>query len=327
VIAASYEAMQGAYDEPGDVDDFVQSLEQKFFNIGRKRKESLDSVLVRELIAPTMERFEFARQNKGHVSGLETGLADLDRMTTGFAAPDYIILAGRPSMGKTSLGLNIAHHVTVNQKLPVIFFSLEMGKAQIGERVLCLAARADYHKFRQGYGSDEEWARISSKIGEVADAPFLVNDSAAISLNFLRSQIRKAKLDHPNLAFAVIDYIQLMSYPRAQSREEAVSELSKGIKALCKELEMPIMAISQLNRQVEMRGDQVPRLSDLRESGTLEQDADVVMFVWHTEEEQRYGRGSISKIKVGKQRNGPVGTVETLFFRESMRFENKARKT
>lgn len=325
VVATSYEAMQSAYDEPESVDDFVQSLEQKFFNIGRK-KESRDSVLVKDLIIPTMDRFDFAKKNKGHVLGLETGLADLDKMTTGLNAPDYVILAGRPSMGKTSLALNIAYYITVNQKLPVLFFSLEMGKAQVGERILCLAAKADYHRLRQGYGSDEEWARISSKIGEIADAPLLINDNAAISLNFLRSQIRKAKVDHPNLAFAIIDYIQLMSYPKAQSREEAVSGLSKGIKALCKELEMPIMVVSQLNRQVEMRGGQVPRLSDLRESGTLEQDADMVMFVWH-EEEERYGKASVSKIKIGKQRNGPVGVVEALFFRESMRFESKMSGT
>ena len=324
VIITAHEAMQSAYLEPDDVSSLVQTLEQKFFNIGQK-KEARDSILVKDLIVPTMDRFDFAKKNKGHVLGLETGLTDLDKMTTGFNVTDYIILAGRPSMGKTSLAINIGCYVTINQKLPVLFFSLEMGRAQVGERILCLVAKADYHKLRQGYGSNEEWARISSKIGEIADAPFLINDNAAISLNFLRSQIRKVKSEYPNLALVIIDYIQLMSYPQARSREEAISELSKGIKALCKELEMPIVAVSQLNRQVEMRGDQNPRLSDLRESGTLEQDADMVLFVWH-EPDQQYGKGSLSKIKIGKQRNGPVGTVETLFFRESMRFENKGQK-
>ncbi len=321
VIITSYDAMQSAYEEPEDAGELLQSIEQKFFNIGREEKVQ-DSVLVKDLVEGAVDRFDFAKKNKGHVFGLETGLKDLDEMTTGLNPPDYVILAGRPSMGKTSLGMNIGYHVASKQNLPVLFFSLEMSKEQIGERLLCSAAKANYHKMRQGYGTNEEWARISSKMGEIAAAPFLINDKASVSLNFLRTQIRKVKVDYPELALVVIDYIQLMSYPEAQSREEAVSTLSKGIKGMCKDLNMPIVAISQLNRQVEMRGNMEPRLSDLRESGTLEQDADMVLFVWHEESNGR-GNANMSKIKIGKQRNGPVGIVDVLFFTEFMKFENK----
>lgn len=324
IIVAAHEAIELVCSEEENAEEILQSIEQRFFSMSKNEKKR-ETVPIKNLIGQAMDRFDYAKTHQGHVFGLETGLLALDKMTTGFNPPDYIILAGRPSMGKTSLALNIAYHVASKVGLPVLFFSLEMSREQIGERVLCMASKIDYHKMRQGYGSDEEWARISIKMGEVANTPLLVNDNAAMSLNFMRSQIRKAKIDYPELVLVVIDYIQLMSYPEAQSREEAVSELSKGVKAMCKDMGMPILVISQLNRQVEMRASQEPRLSDLRESGTLEQDADMVLFVWH-EEGKKQGKANVSKIKIGKQRNGPVGTIDVLFFPESMRFENIGRE-
>ena len=325
IIASSYEMMQEAYGEPEDMDGFVQSLEQRLFQIVQHKKTEDESVLARSLITGMLDHLGELRKNPGHVSGLETRLKDLDAMTTGFHKQDYIILAGRPSTGKTSLAINFSYHIAAN-KGPVLFCSLEMSRAQILERLFCIAARLNYHRMRQGIWdkNGEEWGRMQFKTTEISNLPFLINDSAAISLNFLRSKIRKAKMDYPNLAFVVIDYIQLMSYPEAESREQQVSTISKGIKALCKEIDIPILALSQMNRQSEMRGDPTPRLSDLRESGTLEQDADIVLFVWHQDDGNGGGGKAVSaKIKIAKQRNGPVGVVDTLFFKESMRFENK----
>ena len=324
IITSSHKTIQDAYDEPTNIDDFVQSIERSFFQISQRKVAENESVLAKNLITDMIDRMGELRKNPGHVSGLETGLKDLDVMTTGFHNQDYVILAGRPSSGKTSLALNFAYHVASHQKLPVLFFSLEMSKEQIMERLFCLAAKADHHLMRQGRGSGEEWARMTSKIREISELPFLINDGAAISLNFLRSKIRRAKIDYPNLAFVIIDYIQLMSYPEADNREQQVSTISKGIKALCKEINIPILALSQMNRMSEMRGDPTPRLSDLRESGTLEQDSDLVFFIWQKEGEgEGYGKPVPAKLKIGKQRNGPVGTIDVMFFRESMRFENK----
>lgn len=323
VITSSYEMMQEAYGEPENMDNFVQSFEQRLFQISQRKKTEDESVLARNLIADMLDRMGKLRENPGHVSGLESGLKDLDVMTTGFHDQDYAILAGRPGAGKTSLATNFAYNVASKLKLPVLFFSLEMSKEQMLERLFCLAARANYHLMRQGCSSEEEWGRMTSKTAEISNLPFLINDSASISLNFLRSKIRKAKMDYPNLALVVIDYIQLMSYPEAENREQQVSTISRGIKALCKEVNIPILALSQMNRQSEMRSDPMPRLSDLRESGTLEQDADIVLFVWQQEEGN--GKAVPAKIKIGKQRNGPVGTIDVVFFRESMRFEDKYR--
>ena len=327
IIISSHEMMQEAYGEPEDMDNFVQSLEQRLFQIAQRKKTEDESVLARSLITDMLDRFGELRKNPGHVSGLGTGLKDLDAMTTGFHKQDYVILAGRPSTGKTSLAINFSYHIASALDRPVLFFSLEMSREQILERLFCVAAKLNYHRIRQGYWDKEgkEWGRMQFKTTEISNLPFLINDSAAISLNFLRSKIRKAKTEYPNLAFVVIDYIQLMSYPEAESREQQVSTISKGIKALCKEIDIPILALSQMNRQSEMRGDSTPRLSDLRESGTLEQDADIVLFVWHQGDESGGGEKGVSaKIKIAKQRNGPVGMVDTVFFRESMRFENKS---
>ena len=324
IITSSYDTMQKAYEEPGDMEEFVQSLEQQVFQIIKHKRSEDESVLVRSLISDTLDRLGELRKNPGHVSGLPCGLKDVDAMTTGFHKQEYIILAGRPGAGKTSLGINFSYNIAMTLNQPVLFFSLEMNKEQIMERLFCLAAKTSHHLMRQGMSSEEDWARLESKISEISNLSFLINDSAAITLNFLRSKIRKTKVDYPNLAFVVIDYIQLMSYPEAENREQQVSTISKGIKALCKEVDIPILVLSQMNRSSEMRSDPTPRLSDLRESGTLEQDADIVFFVWHTAEAGG-GRGKPvpAHIKIAKQRNGPVGTVEAVFFSESMRFEDK----
>ena len=324
IILSSHETMQKAYEEPDNMEDFVQSMEQGIFQIMQRKKSADESVLARSMIAGMLDRLGELRKHPGHVSGLECGLKDVDAMTTGFHKQEYIILAGRPGAGKTSMALNFSYNITSKLNLPVLFFSEEMSKEQILERIFCLAAKTSHHLMRQGMSSQEDWDRMAAKTSEIAKLPFLINDTAAITLNFLRSKIRKAKISYPNLAFVVIDYIQLMSYPEAENREQQVSTISKGIKALCKEIDIPILVLSQMNRQSEMRSDPTPRLSDLRESGTLEQDADVVLFVWQTEE-LGSGRGKPvpAKIKIAKQRNGPVGTVDAVFFSESMRFENK----
>jgi replicative DNA helicase len=265
--------------------------------------------------------------NRSLVTGVPTGFSQLDNLTSGFQNSDLIILAARPSMGKTALALNIARHAAVDANIPVAIFSLEMSKEQLSLRMLCSEARIDSARLRGGFFSMEDWHRLTDAAGVLSESPIYIDDSASLTAMEIRAKARRLKMDK-NIGLIVIDYLQLMQgRVGAERRDLEISEISRALKALAKELQLPVLALSQLNRMLEQRTDKRPRLSDLRESGALEQDADVVAFIYRDEvynkEEDNPSRG-IAEILLSKQRNGPTGDVYLTFLNSFTRFENLA---
>ncbi|MBM3252454.1 MAG: replicative DNA helicase, partial [Candidatus Omnitrophica bacterium] len=255
-----------------------------------------------------------------------TGFVNLDRDTAGLQASDLIIVAGRPSMGKSALAVSIAEYAGVIEKIPVGFFSLEMSKEQLVQRMLCSHARVDAHKVRSGYLSPSDWPRLTSAAGKLSEAPIYIDDTPAISALELRAKARRLK-SHHDIKLFVVDYLQLMrGTAKSENRQQEISEISRSIKALARELDVPIIAISQLSRAVESRQDHRPQLSDLRESGAIEQDADLVILLlreeYYNPTEENKG---IAEVIIAKQRNGPVGSLKLTFIKEYMRFENLVR--
>jgi replicative DNA helicase len=274
---------------------------------------------------------EKLQQHKGLVTGVPSGFVDLDEMTSGLQPSDLILVAARPSMGKTSFVLNIAQHVGTSTSMTVGFFSLEMSKEQLFMRMLTSEARIDAHRFRSGYLSEKDYGRLSHALGTLAEARVYIDDSASIGVLEMRAKARRLKAEH-GLHLLIIDYIQLMQgRGRFESRQQELASISRSLKGLAKELNVPIVALSQLSRAPETRSDHRPQLSDLRESGALEQDADLVMFIFR-EEQYRDADGQpnqetegVAEIIVGKQRNGPTGMVKLAFIKEHTRFESLAR--
>jgi replicative DNA helicase len=255
----------------------------------------------------------------GETLGLPTGLGDLDRITTGFQPSDLIILAGRPSVGKTSLALNIARNVSLRADVPVVVFSLEMAKEQVAQRFLCSEAAIPSQKLRSGFLDEDDWRRLSSALGRLGEAKIFIDDTPSISVMELRTKCRRLKAEH-GLGLVLVDYLQLMRpVHRAENRQQEISEISRSFKGLARELGVPLVALSQLSRAVEQRQKQIPQLSDLRESGAIEQDADVVMFLYADAEMDQ--QNSIELI-VAKQRNGPTGSLRLFFSKDICRFED-----
>ncbi len=282
-------------------------------------------VLVRE----AFDTIEKLSEQKGGVTGAPSGFRDLDMMTSGFQPSDLVILAARPSMGKTAFCLNIADHVAVKAGLGVAIFSLEMSKAQLTMRLVCSRSRISSHAIRQGKVKNTDWAKISLACGELSRAPIYIDDTPGIGFSEMRSKARKLNAERP-LGIIMIDYLQLMSgsgSKNAESRQQEVSEISRSLKALARELKVPVMALSQLSRQVESRTDKRPQLSDLRESGAIEQDADLVMFIYRDEYYRRElsEEPGVAEIIVAKQRNGPVGVCKLAFLEEETRFADLAQ--
>jgi replicative DNA helicase len=262
----------------------------------------------------------------GEISGISSGLKELDAITLGFQNTDLCILAARPSMGKTSLALSIAQHSAVNEGKAVVFFSLEMGAEQLAQRLLAMEAHINLKSLRGGKARDDDFRRIADAMARLSEAPLYIDDMPAISIAELRQRARRLKLQG-RCDLLVLDYLQLMSAPaKIQSREQQISEISRGLKALAKELKIPVIALSQLNRSLESRPNKRPMLSDLRESGAIEQDADVIMFVYRDEyyHEDSEEKG-VAEIIVGKQRNGPTGTAKVSFIAQYTKFANLAR--
>jgi len=326
MIEVATEIAAEAYDGRENPADLLDRAERAMFAISDARVRK-GFVRIRELMNPTIKRVEKLYEEKKTVTGVESGFLDLDHMTSGFQDGDLVVIAGRPSMGKTSLALNIAANVAIRNGRGVGIFSLEMSTEQLLMRLLCSEARVSAHRLRTGYLRDKEWPLLITAAGELAEAPVYIDDSAGMGVLEMRAKARRLKSEC-DLGLIVVDYLQLMSgSARQESRQQEISEISRGLKALAKELKVPVVALSQLSRAVEARADHRPMLSDLRESGAIEQDADVVAFVYREEHYKRSDDNEgLGEIIIGKQRNGPVGIVKVAFISEYTRFENLTRQ-
>ena len=312
--------------EPGqDVKELVERAEQDIFAIS-DREVRPAFVRIDRLLGDAFRTIDRLHEERQPVTGVPTGFADLDRLTAGLQRSDLVIVAGRPSMGKTAFCLNIAEHAALRADVGVALFSLEMSKEQLAMRMLCSEARVDLARLRTGHLTDREFRELAEAAARLSYAPIYVDDTPALSVLELRAKARRLHRDpEAKLKLVIVDYLQLMrSSEGKDSREQEISEISRSLKALAKELNLPVIALSQLNRQVENRSPPKPRLADLRESGAIEQDADVIAFIYREEayDEDTDKRG-VAEIIVAKQRNGPVGTVELTFLREYTRFENR----
>ena len=325
LINTATKIVTGCYAGPPDVEEFMDTAEQQIFEIGRKGQQK-GFVHLKEVLKEAFDRIEHLFDDKKGVTGLATGFAELDHICSGLQPSDLVIVAARPSMGKTTLALNMAHHITVKEKKPAAFFSLEMSREQLAQRMLCTEAKIDAHNLRRGFLSQEEWQKLTRAVGPLGEAPLYVDDSASLSVMEVRAKARRLKAEK-GLEAVFVDYLQLMrGFSRAENRQQELSEISRSLKALAKELSIPVVALSQLSRAVEKRESRRPILSDLMESGGIEANADVVLFIYR---EAYYhkdtDRGNIAEIIVAKQRNGPVGMVELCFLDRYNCFANIAR--
>ena len=304
------------------LEEILENAEKGIFNIVQRRNTG-DYVPIRQVVLNAMERIERASKTKGNVTGVATGFLDLDYRTAGMQPADLILIAARPSMGKTALVLNIAQYVAFKSDLPLAIFSLEMSREQLVNRLFSLESRVDSQHIRTGNLSDREWEDLIDGAGVVGRSKLIIDDTPGISIPELRSKCRKFKMEQ-DIQMIIIDYLQLMSgNGRTDSRQQEVSEISRSLKALARELNVPVIALSQLSRAVEQRPDHRPMLSDLRESGAIEQDADVVMFIYR---DDYYNKDSdkkwIAEIIIANQRNGPIGTVELAWLPDYTKFAN-----
>jgi replicative DNA helicase len=327
LIHSANKILSDAYEGEDEPDLLLDEAERAIFAIAENRIRA-GFVPLRDLVQSSFATIERLQQNKGAVTGVPTGFHDLDEMTTGLQPGDLVVVAARPSMGKTSLCLNIAQHVGTATDMTVGLFSLEMSKEQLFMRLLTAEARIDAHRFRSGHLTEKDYGKLSHALGTLAEARVFIDDAASIGVLEMRAKARRLKSEH-GLDLLIIDYLQLMQgRGRFESRQQEVSTISRSLKGLAKELSVPIIALSQLSRAPEGRTDHRPQLSDLRESGAIEQDADVVMFIYRPEvyekEETKPEEQGIAEIIVGKQRNGPIGTVKLSFLSQYTRFENYA---
>ena len=322
---------EGALSPTGkDVRQLLDEAEARIMEVGESGTRSGQGFKdIKQELARVFERLDelYHRTDQSGVTGIPTGFLDLDERTAGLQPGDLIIVAGRPSMGKTALALNIAEHVAVENGLPVAIFSMEMSGTQLAARVLGSIAHVDQHKMRTGRLSDEEWQRLSHAMGRLHEAPIYIDETAALNALELRARARRIRRECGKLGLVVVDYLQLMSASsQGENRATEISEISRSLKALAKELETPVIALSQLSRAVEGRNDKRPMMSDLRESGAIEQDADVIFFIYRDEvyfpdKPEVKGR---AEVIIGKQRNGPIGRVDLAFLGQYTRFENLA---
>lgn len=319
LIAAGTEVVGLGFDEGQPLGEVLDRAEQAVFDVAqsleRRDYEPISSILERYF-----ERIDFIHQHKGDVLGVPTGYRDLDKLTGGLQKSDLIILAARPSVGKTSLALGIAYNAAVRFNQRVGVYSLEMSAEQLAHRLLSMSTGVDSHRLRQGFIEDEEWARVSGAFGRLAEARIFIDDTAGLTIQELRSRARRLAAEQ-GIDLLVIDYLQLMQGRRGDNRVQEVSEISRGLKGLARELDIPVLSLSQLSRAVEGRQDHLPKLSDLRESGSIEQDADLVLFIYREELYQpETDRKGIAELHIAKHRNGPIGMVPMRFFANTARF-------
>jgi replicative DNA helicase len=332
LIEASTQIIRDAYEAAaGDVDETLDLAEQRIFEIAQAQQRT-GFVWIKEILWPAFERIEELQRRPGTVTGVPSGFPDLDRLTAGFQPSDLIVLAGRPAMGKTALALNFAQYAAIEAELPVAIFSLEMSKESLVQRLLCGEGRVDSSRLRRGTLQDEEYTRLATAAGLLNTAPVWIDDAPAISALELRAKARRLRSE-VDLGLVVVDYLQLMTGPRAENRQQEITAISRSLKAVAKELNVPIIALSQLSRAPEQRADHRPVLADLRESGAIEQDADLVMFVYREEvyrsrEELQQDPTLEGKadLIVGKQRNGPTGEVPLYFHKAYTLFETRPQQ-
>jgi replicative DNA helicase len=325
LIATATSIAGRGFDHPESVKDLLDQAEQQIFAIS-DREVRPAFVRLEGLMMETLNTIDRLHEQKMSVTGVPTGFIDLDKLTAGLQPSDLVIVAGRPSMGKTAFCLNIAEHAAIESGAGVALFSLEMSKEQLAMRMLCSEARVDLKRVRTGQIRQDEFRILAESAARLSIAPIYIDDSPALTVLELRAKARRLSRDpNSNLKLVIVDYLQLMrSSEGKDSREQEISEISRSLKALAKELNVPVVALSQLNRQVESRSPPKPRLSDLRESGAIEQDADVIAFIYREEAyDEDTDRKGIAEIIVAKQRNGPIGSVDLAFLREYTRFENR----
>jgi replicative DNA helicase len=304
-----------------DIDQFLDDAERLIYDVSEKRTRPA-FIKMGDLIMDTIKMVEQLYERKELVTGVPTGFLDLDSKTAGLQPSDLIIVAARPSMGKTAFVLNVAQYAALHANIPTAIFSLEMSKEQLVMRLLCSEARVDNAKVRTGYLSERDFPRLAMAAGRLSDAPIYIDDTPGQNILEMRAKARRLKRE-ANIGLLVIDYLQLMRGFSQENRTQELSEISRSLKSLAKELNIPIVALSQLNRQVELRADKRPIMSDIRESGSIEQDADVIMFIYRDEVYKQDSQDEgIAEIIIGKQRNGPTGTTRLTFRREYTRFEN-----
>jgi replicative DNA helicase len=324
MIRVAREVVEEGYAETDDVQALLDRAEQMLFRISQRRFQR-SAFPVREILAQAIQHIETLYHRKEDITGLATGFSELDKRTSGLQRADFVIIAGRPSTGKTAFALNIAAHAAVELRRPALIFSLEMSKEQLVQRLICAEARVDSQKVRSGFLQPPEWRRIIDAAGRLSEAPLFIDDTANLSVLEARAKARRVQAEH-RLELVVIDYLQLMQGRwRAENRQQEISEISRSLKALAKELNVPVVALSQLSRAVEARGDALPRLSDLRESGALEQDADLIMFLARKENAPDTEAGTTDLV-IGKHRNGPTGRLELRFNAEYTRFDTLASR-
>jgi replicative DNA helicase len=339
LIEAATHIIQDVYDGTADSQELIDSAEHRVFQVAQLRK-SADFARLKALIWPTMERIERLHTGGGSLLGVASGFTDLDNLTSGFQKADLIVVAARPSMGKTAFVLNIAQNAAIQHNVGVAIFSLEMSKEALVQRMLCSEGWVDAQKLRRGKLRDEDYPRLAKAAGILGTAPIWIDDSTGLTPLEMRAKARRLKAEN-DVGLVILDYLQLMQGPMdAENRNQEISFISRSLKGLAKELDVPVIALSQLSRATEQRGDRRPQLSDLRESGAIEQDADVVIFIYRPEMylgtvddkgdpiKDRDGDPieNLAEIIVGKQRNGPTGTAKFLFRKEFTRFDNLTRR-
>jgi len=330
LAATAGDIADAAYNPLGrSAKEVLDQAEAKVLHIAEQGARGVQQVApIGTLLASVVDRIEtlYNRDDPSDVTGVPTGFSDLDRMTSGLQPGDLVVVAGRPSMGKTALALNMGEHVALAAGLPVVVFSMEMGAAQLALRLIGSVGRLDQHKLRTGRLAAEDWEKLTSALGRLNEAPILIDETPALNAIEVRSRARRLMKTYGKLGLVIVDYLQLMqATTTGENRATEISEISRSMKSLAKELKVPVMALSQLNRSLEQRPNKRPVMSDLRESGAIEQDADVILFIYRDEvynpETQDKG---VAEIIVGKQRNGPIGTVRLTFLGEYTRFENFA---
>ena len=326
VIRTNQAIEKNCYEGTMPVEDILEDTEKQLMSLIQKRGVG-DFVPIRTVVLNAIDKIQTAARQSGTVTGISTGFIDLDYMTAGLQNSDLILIAARPSMGKTAFTLNIAQHVAFRENMCCAIFSLEMSKEQLVNRLFSLEAHVDAQKLRTGKLQDMEWEKLIEGAGIIGQSKLIIDDTPSISVSELRSKCRKYKQEH-GLSLIMIDYLQLMrGGGKTESRQQEISDISRSLKSIARELEVPVIALSQLNRGVEQRDDKRPMLSDLRDSGAIEQDADVVMFIYRDDYYNKDTENkNVSEIIIAKQRNGPVGTVELAWLPEYTRFANLERR-